>query len=86
MEKITVYKIERETDPAYRYSIRNFNDRVLWKVIYRRGEKAGGISWAGGVDEMDAFLEFKRAQLNSEACIKDKFEVVLGEEDASHHA
>ena len=86
MEKITVYKIERETDSAYRYSIHNFDEYRLWKVMYRKDEKAGGVAWAGGVDEMAAFLNFKNAKLNSETSVKDKFEIVLGEEYADHHA
>ena len=80
MQTLTVYKIERETDPAWKYTIDMFEERTLWKVFYKRGEKSGGVAWADGTDELSAFANFKKARLNSDTVIEDKFIVKLGSE------
>jgi hypothetical protein len=81
MTKLTVYRIERETDPAYKYSIQQFADRILWKVFYNKDEKVGGIAWADGKDELDAYMNFRKVRLNSETVITDKYEIELGGEE-----
>ena len=80
MVKLTVYKIERETDPAYRYSMHHFADRNLWKIAYKKDDGKVGLSWAEGDDEFAALKSFKSTRLNEHVSVADKYEVVLGEE------
>lgn len=45
------------------------------RVLRYTVEGGGGVSWAEGDDELDAFIKFKR-----DSYLADKFDIVLGGE------
>ena len=80
MQTLTVYRIERETDPSYSHYLDQYRRRNLWKIFYKKNDKVGGVSWVEGGDEMAAFANFKNNKLNDKETVKDRFIVELGGE------